>query len=107
MSYIPDCRTDKVYNEKHLDVLDKEFIAGADWMLDQIINMIENNVDTYPDLEMILADNIVVIEAGKDKIVSDAIKHWAEMERNEMITSIIDGYSDEQYKAVKVRVDDE
>lgn len=31
MTYIPDCRTDEVYNESNLNDRDKEFVKGFDF----------------------------------------------------------------------------
>ena len=103
MSYFPNCREDEYYNQKYLNEKDKEFIAGADWILEQIVNMIENNADVYPDLEQLLDDNTAIIKEGKDKIVSEAVQDWAEMERNIMITSMIDNYKD--FDEIKAKVD--
>lgn len=103
MSYFPNCREDEYYNQKYLNEKDKEFIAGADWILEQIVNMIENNADVYPDLEQLLDDNTAIIKEGKDKIVSEAVQDWAEMERNMMITSMIDNYKD--FDEIKAKVD--
>ena len=103
MSYFPNCREDEYYNQKYLNEKDKEFIAGADWILEQIVNMIENNADVYPDLEQLLDDNTAIIKEDKDKIVSEAVQDWAEMERNKMITSMIDNYED--FDEIKAKVD--
>ena len=103
MSYFPNCREDEYYNQKYLNEKDKEFIAGADWILEQIVNMIENNADVYPDLEQLLDDNTAIIKEDKDKIVSEAVQDWAEMERNMMITSMIDNYED--FDEIKAKVD--
>lgn len=103
MSYIPDCRTDEYYNQKYLNEKDKEFIAGYDWAVEQIVNMIENNIETYPELEAILKENVAVVHGHKVQVCAEAVQNWAEMERDIMITSMIDGY--ENLEAIKAKVD--
>lgn len=94
MSYIPDCRTDKDYNENRLNEQDKEFVAGYDYAVGEILNMFDN-IDVYPDLEELLDDKKAIITDGKIDTAKESVKHWAEMGRNELITSIIDGYSED------------
>lgn len=90
MSYIPDCRTDKNYNEEELNALNKEYLAGFDWAVKEIVNLL-SNTDVFPELDQLLEDNVAVITEGKKQIVEDAITNWAEMSRNELITSMIEG----------------
>lgn len=95
---IPDCRNDENYNQSYLDVRDKEFIAGADWMLEAITNLFENNLDVYAgrlevDTEV---DVDKFLDKAKDEL-SEMIKDWAEMERNMMITSMIDSMDEDEY----------
>lgn len=90
MSYIPDCRTDEGYNESNLNEKNKEFIAGYDWAVAEIKNMFAN-LNIYPEVEELLSDNKAIITEGKADLVADAIEDWAEMQRNELITSMLDG----------------
>lgn len=90
MSYIPDCRTDEVYNEKQLNEKNKEFIAGFDWAVAEAKNLFDNLV-VYPEVENILSDNVAVVCEGKAEAVAEALDNWLEMSRNELITSMIDG----------------
>lgn len=104
MSYFPDCRTDENYNQKYLGALDKEFVAGYDYAVEQIVNMIENNAEVYPELEAILAENVAVVHGEKAKVCSESIQHWAEMERNMLITSMIDNMGEQEYSVIRAKV---
>jgi len=90
MSYIPDCRTDEIYNEERLTGRDKDFVAGYDWAVDQILNLFEGNTNVFPRLEDILDENTAIVNEDKESIVKESIEQWAEMQRNELITSMID-----------------
>lgn len=103
MSIFPDCRTDDVYNEKYLDARDAAFLQGFDYCVQTIKSLFEN-VETYPDLEILLDDKKAVIMEDKAMIVSDAVEDWAEMERNVLITSMIDSMGGEEYAAIKAEV---
>ena len=104
MSRIPDCRTDEYYNQKYLDQINTVFIKGYDWAVKQIQNMF-NNLDCYPDLKLLLDDKVAIIKDHKVGMVQTCIEDWAEMERDEMITSMIDNMSEDEYKAIKAKVD--
>lgn len=107
MSYIPDCRTNEHYNQKYLNKMDKEFVAGYDWAVEQIVNMIENNVNVYPELEDILDFHKAVACVDKIKILKEAVEDWAEAERDNLITSMIDNMDDDEYQSIKKKVDSE
>lgn len=82
------------YNEEELNKQNKEFLAGYDWAVAEIKNMFDN-LNVYPEVEDLLADNRAVITSGKVEMVTDAIDDWAEMQRNELIISMIDGQYEE------------
>lgn len=105
MSYIPDCRTDEYYNQKYLNEKDAEFIKGYDYAVEQIKNLFEGNLGATPELEELLDDNKAIILEGKAEIAKDAIEEWAEIERDEVITSMIEGYDDDEYQRIKEAVD--
>ena len=105
MSNIPDCRNDEFYNEKYLKLGDSNFVAGYDYAVEQILNMIQYNANVYPDLSVLLNRNIAVINEDKVKTVVDAITNWSEMQRNELITSMIDAMDDNDYRSIKENVD--
>lgn len=104
MSYIPDCRTDENYNEKYLVGKGKAFVAGFDHAVKTVLNLLYN-LDVYPKLEELLDDKKAVITDGKADIVREAIDHWCEMERDAVITGLIDGMDEEEYSKVKEHVD--
>ena len=104
MSYIPDCRTDENYNEKYLVGENKAFIMGFDHAVETVINLLYN-LDVYPDLEELLDDKKAIMVDGKVGIVRESIDHWCEMERDTVITGLLDGMDEEEYRKVKEQVD--
>ena len=106
MSYIPDCRTDENYNEKYLNEKDKLFIAGYDWAVNEM-SIFFDNLNVYPEVETILADDTAIITEGKADKVKEAIEEWVEMSRDELITSMIDGMDGDEYEKIKAEVDKE
>ena len=90
MSYIPDCRNDENYNETKLSTRDMDFVAGYDWAVEQILCLFDGNTNVFPRLEEILDENTAVVNEDKEAVVRDSIEQWAEMQRNELITSMID-----------------
>lgn len=97
MNY-PDCRTDENYNEKYLNEENKKIVAGFDCCLESIVCLIEGNFDIFPALEYGMS------EKTREEL-KDAIETWAESSRNELITSMIDAMSDEEYDSIKEAVD--
>lgn len=122
MSYIPDCRRDECYNQKFLSGDDKEFVRGFDWCAEEAVdNFFDNNYDydTGEYLAHILTQKVPeclrehytmeytfgdrpdeerTIETYADLIRFELL-HWIEMQRNELITSMLDSMSDEEYAA--------
>ena len=105
MSHIPDCRTDEAYNEKYLNNTDKEYVNGFDYAVEQVLNLIDNNLDVYPDLETILDRNKAIVNVDKVQIAHDAIEDWLEGERDMLITSMIDNMDEDEYNKIKKEVD--
>lgn len=130
MSYIPNCRTDENYNQKYLNDRDKKFLRGFDWCTEMAVdNFFDNEMyelqdsEKYlghilckelPDLmqddysmEFTFADREE--EDRKVRTYADLIRmkilEWIEMERDELITSMIDEYDEEEYQQIKERVD--
>ena len=54
------------------------------------ISSLFDNLDVYPDAEMILDPDIAVVNKDKVAILRQAVLDWMEMQRNEMIVSFID-----------------
>ena len=95
----PDCRNDECYNEDFLSKTDKEYVSGADWMLEQIVNLFENNLDTYAGRLEYDGDIDIDKVLNKAKAeISEMVRDWAEMERNMLITSMIENMDDEELK---------
>lgn len=90
MSYIPDCRTDDNYNETKLNARNMDYIAGYDWAVEQILNLFDGNSDVFPRLADILDENTAVVNEDKEAVVRESIEQWSEMQRNELITSMLD-----------------
>lgn len=105
MSWFPDCRTHEFYNQKYLNDNDKEFVKGFDFAVEQVLNLVDNNADVYPDFEEILNRDKAVINVDKEKIVHEAIEQWLESERDMLITSMIDNMGEEEFESIKEKVD--
>ena len=94
MSVIPNCRTDEDYNESKLVGSNKERIIGYDFAVEDIDNLFDN-LDSYKDEFDIESEdiNLITFLGNHKKIANELremVKHWAEMKRNELITSMID-----------------
>ena len=120
MSYIPDCRRDEYYNQKFLSGDKKAFADGFDWCAENAVDSFFNNNyddDTGEFLTHILTQKVPeclreeytmeytfgdrpdeerTVETYADLIRFELLR-WIETERNELITSMIDSMSDEEY----------
>lgn len=128
MTYIPDCRTDEFYNYDNLTKADKDMIRfGYDWNTEMVIDNFFNNIsDWYGDLgelEFVLNKELPERLKAEYKYVSEFenetetrkvetylelfrmyLLEWIEGERDMLITSIIDGYSDEQIEEIEKKI---
>lgn len=99
---IPNCREDEAYNYDFLDDISKIEVSGFDYAIEQIVNLFENNLDVYAGrLEV---DTEIDVDKFLDKAkeeLSEMIKDWAEMGRNELIVGMIEGMKEDEYKANK------
>lgn len=126
MTYIPDTRTDKTYNEKYLKEDDSQFICGYDACTDTVRNFF-NNIDSFGDsfedmLDMDTTKLIKDIDFEKDiedfseeelaemsteektaRVFYKAITEWLEIDRDELITGLID--NDKEFDKHKEEVD--
>lgn len=108
MSYIPNCRNDKYYNQKYLDDKDAEFIAGFDWCTNMVVANFFYNMEVFDfvvdgcdvDLELFFSNHPEIKERFKENILE-----WIEMERDTLITSMLDNMDDGEYEQIKVEVD--
>lgn len=133
MTYIPDCRTDEYYNEKYLNKYDKEFVRGYDWCDEMAVDNFFDNLDVYFDsdsyimhllneklpkemreeyeVERTYTEDDNKIEKRKVKTYADLLRSrildYIEMERDELITSLIDNMDEEEYAEIKAKVDGE
>lgn len=132
MTYIPNCREDENYNEKYLNKLDKEFLAGFDWCMESAVdNFFDNNYEAgfdegdfvghevLQELPEVEKDNYVMeftfgerkVEERKIETIIDKIRYeilaWIECERDMLITSMIDAMDEEEYHNIKSEVDKE
>lgn len=132
MSFIPDCRTDESYNEKYLNSQNQSEIIGYDWCAEMVVDNFFNNLDVYfdddsyimhvlneklPEGEQEEYDMLFSFtgkgesdkEHRKVETYMDLLRmellHWIEMDRDELITSMIDGMDQDEYKKIKERVD--
>lgn len=128
MTYIPDGRTDENYNQKYLKEDDHEFLRGFDWCVEMATDMFfDNFFDELGD------DHLVHVlreetpdclqyeyefpftfakphaETRKVKTYADLLRSrmlsWIEDQRDMLITSMIDGYDEEEFKKIKAEVD--
>lgn len=100
MTYIPDCRTDEVYNEGNLNDRDKEIVKGFDFCAENAVVNFFDNIDVYEDELDIPGEDIDIVriienhEEIKDAL-QECLKDWMEHTRDELITSMIDSdYTD-------------
>ena len=112
MSHIPNGRTDKFYNQDKLEGSDKDFLNGYDWAIEQALDNFFDNLETMDDDYILRFLNENVPEYRQElytmeytfpeshdeyrevKTYADFLRmkllHWAEMQRNELITSMLD-----------------
>lgn len=127
----PECRNDNYYNEDFLTKTDKEFVRGFDWATEMAVdNFFDNNFDSDMPIE---EDGELSIMLNKElpdylkekyemeftfgdrdneereiKTYADLLRmkllEWIEMERNELITSMIDNMDEDIYNAIRNKV---
>lgn len=131
MSYIPDCRNDENYNEKYLNNFNKEFVRGYDWCVEMSVDNFFDNLDIYfeddshimhllneelpenmreeYEIERTFADENYRVEKRDVKTYVDLLRSkildYIEMERDELITSMIDNMDEQEYAEIKAKVD--
>ena len=128
MSFIPDCRNDECYNEDFLTDKDKAEVCGYDWCAEMVVDNFFNNLDVYfeDDDDVMLFLNkehpederyeeeveFRFIEGLSEKreiktfadLIRSKLLEWIESDRNEMITSMIEGMDEDVYKAIRAKV---
>lgn len=123
-----DCREDEDYNEKYLPEEDSQFVCGYDAAIRDLsavffasldflddFESIKDKFDTDKiDLGVILDDNDIDEYTDKElsdmtfetrlvKTLQSAFLFFAEIGRDEMITSMIDNMDDETYQKLKAQ----
>lgn len=131
MTCIPDCRTDEFYNYDNLTKLDKNIIRfGYDWNTEMVVDNFFYNIDdwygdlgelefvlekelperlkTEYEMEVWLSPEKSEYETRKVETYLDLFRFqllkWIEGERDMLITSIIDGYSDEEIEEIEKKI---
>ena len=129
MSYIPDCRTDEIYNQKFLTGSDKQFVRGFNWCVEAAVeNFFNSDMFELTEPETYLGHTLSepVPKSSQTEYIfrgdgfeqhrrivtyADLVRYkllqWIEMERNELITGMIDRMTDEEYAAAGGKVESE
>ena len=127
--FIADTREDDTYNQKYLNHNDKEYIKGYDYCTE---NVVDNFFDNLEDLDSDYLLNILnqkvpedmrerytmlfstPDEREEDRVIvtyADYLRymllHRIEIERDEMIVSMIDNMDEDEYDAIKAEIDGE
>lgn len=89
MSRIPDCRKEGPYCQDNLSEGNENYINGYDKAVEEI-DCLFDNLDIYPDVELIFDPDVAVVNKDKVTLVRAAVADYLEMTRNEIITSLID-----------------
>lgn len=128
MTYIPDTRNDDTYNQKYLNEKDKAFIRGYDYCAKEVVDHFFDDLDFESDyLKNLLNTSLPEemkckyqvafgveaegTEVREMKSYGDYLRYHLfnaiEMERDELITSMIDNMDDDEYEAIKAEIDEE
>lgn len=129
MSRIPDCRRDEYYNQKYLNDKDSEFVRGFDWCAERAVDNFFDNLDYIDDDELVrfldkelpeseqfgyqwsdtFCRDADLVEERYVRTFGDLLRstlaEWIESHRDELITSMIDSMTDEEYNTIKETVD--
>ena len=118
MTMFADARTDDAYNEDFLNRIDSAYLAGFDYALEIIKNLMEGNLEVYedeltdtgegrvPDEDEVFAtrEDLYQIIRDNSELISIIISHWHESERDMLVSSMIDGMDENEYKAIRNKV---
>lgn len=115
---VPNARTDANYNQKYLNEKDKEFLNGFDWCVKTAVDNFFNNLDVHFSEdshimhmlnEELPAKFLIVGEDEESEIKTylDLIRarllDWIEKKRDELIMSMIDNMSEEEYAEMRAK----
>lgn len=106
MSKIPDCRNGEYYNEKFLDDLDREFVRGYDYCMENVVMTFFDNIDIYYKAfdeadKVINVAKLIMNNESLDNAFRKCISHYAVMQKNELITGMIDGTAEKTYEEMR------
>ena len=107
---IPNTREDDTYNEKYLNENDKKYVCGFDHAVNDCLESFFYNLDAYDfevegedlDLGRVLDNH----DELKERFLANMKEHF-ESARDAMIVSMIDNMSEEEYEAIKAKVNGE
>ena len=106
MSRIPDCRTDHFYNYEHLTDEDKCIIDGYDKAVTALESAYDFAIESDSLIEHLM--NTELPESLKDEdceyaknLIYTLMTNYLETTRDEIITSMIDGYVPEHEEEEK------
>ena len=118
MTYIPNTRSRwnespytrkgqkkelNAYYEGYLNGKDSEFVAGYDFNTENAIENYFHNLAMYQHEK----DGTESDVANIFQFIKETLLHYIEMNRDELIVSMIDGMDDEEYERIKAMVDRE
>ena len=116
MGYIHDARNDEYYNEAFLDEKNSNKIKGFDYCVEQIQNLLENNLECFqeeltetlaegkicPDDEVFSTrEDLYEILYENRELISCIVTAWAELERDELITTMIEDMPQDIYEELR------
>ena len=92
------------YWQGYLDEMSAQFLAGFDWAILMVVRNFFDNIDMFEDGKHdISADDINLsicefFEKHRDKLdgFRQCLEEWAEMGRNELAVSLIEGMDDKE-----------
>lgn len=129
---MPDCRTDANYNQRYLKEEDAQFVRGYDWCAETVVDNFFDNLEMLQDdyLMKILNEKLPEhheaygttyeweccfaeeepeerkIETYGDYFRSKLLD-WMESDRDELIVSLIDDMTEEEYAAAREKAKSE
>ena len=134
MSYIPNCRVDEAYNEKILNEEDSQYMYGYDICVDESVDNFFNNLKNWEadikeamygedseapldiDYETVWNDDMYYSDYQEEDLqkmgsvtrllllLKERMLEWAECNRNEIITGLIENMDDAEYEELKEKV---
>ena len=122
---IPNARTDKYYNQKYLRKEDERFLRGYDFATEVVLESLFHNLDfiesdyiekffNEPLPESMQGERYLCIDSFQEEPTMEErpirtygeyiyakVLEWIELDRDELVTSMIDGYDEEEYERLR------